>query len=68
MITKESKKIVDSFLNDPQFQMLVEKDIGVPVKVKVIWEKGIIHFRGSLLSKELDIKDILDAHIKQRVN
>lgn len=66
--TKENRRKIDEWLSDPYFKSLVENDVGIPVKVKVLWEQGVIDFYGPKMAKQLQIKNILDAYGKQNLN
>ena len=68
LFSEANKAKVDAWLNDPTFQGVVEKDLGPPIKVKVLWEKGTIEFRGSREGSELQIQDILSAYGAQHLN
>ena len=61
LYTEENKAKVDAWLADPRFRAIVEFDTGTPVKVKVLWERGVIQIRGPLLGKEIPILNVLDA-------
>ena len=62
LYSKANKKVIDSYFNDPKVRELVENDLGLPIKVRVDWENGMISVQGKNAYKKLKIKDILDAY------
>lgn len=56
------KQIVDSFLNDKEFQAMVEKEIGKVVKVQVNWETRKVSIQSRKTGRELDVDAIIAAY------
>ena len=67
LFSPENKRTVDNWINDPKFQAMVEGDLGTPIKVKVLWDKNEVEFRGPIAGRVLKITDILEAY-KMRMN
>ncbi len=57
--TKENQNKIDAFFGDIKLRKMVEQECGRPVKVRVIWDKGIILVQGPFSGRELQISDIL---------
>ena len=53
--------IVESFFEDDDFRKHIESELGLPIKVSIMWDDGLVILSGSKLKKSLAIQDILDG-------
>jgi hypothetical protein len=65
---EDKKNIVDDLLGDKEFQGIVEKELGAPIKCTVFWDEGNIVIRGPNAAKQIRINDVIDAYRNQETH
>jgi len=60
--SESNKAKVEDFLATPSIRKSAEEELGLPIRVVVQWDNGMVCVQGSKAHKIIPIKDILDCY------